>query len=703
MKGIHLFIVVLCLFIAKGINGQYIPSYVESSTGLSTPSWDGGRTEIELADINNDGNLDILSIGDHGSPYINTDEHGIMVWFGDGNGNWSDYENGNFGYGGIAVGDVNNDGYLDVGYAMHHNYSSNDFGDQLIEVALGDGTGQNWIPWDDGLATNGESWGMFGTDFADIDDDGDLDIGCNSFGASAGIHIYKNNGDGTWTQSFGFIGGNSTEDFVFGDVNNDGFPDFAAAQQYGTVYLNDGTGNFTLGDGNLPPAGSMGRFGPDLGDIDNNGTDELSFANDNGGVEVWKWSEGNQWTSMSNGLPASGSFQCTQLYDMNMDGFKDLIAFGDGFVRIWLGDGNGNWTQAVDITIPNQGTFTALRVDGDADHNGYPDIALVDEEGSFITYQNHLRFFKESSPADNLSIRAVYPSPNRYLHIGSVQTIKWISEVPSGNTSTVKLEISKNDTLGPWSLISSQLKNNGNYQWIVPDSLASSNPCRIKFTVYSGGDSVINYSSGFIIGPQPPTPVELTSFTATAEEGKVILKWQTATETNDNGFEVERSQKPDVGDLRSDGGSQSWEDIGFVRGNGTTTQSNSYSFVDNLTPSLAHTLNYRLKQIDFDGSYKYSNVVKVSFTNPTGFSLEQNYPNPFNPTTTIKYAIAKEANVTLKVYDVLGKEVATLVNEVKQPGNYEVEFDASKLTTGIYFYHFQAGNYSQVKKMILLK
>jgi hypothetical protein len=98
-------------------------SYVESSSGLQTPAMEGGRTEFEFGDVNGDGHVDIASIGDHGSPYIGTNEHGIMVWFGDGTGNWSVYQNGNFGYGGIGLGDVNGDGLMDVGYGMHHDYS----------------------------------------------------------------------------------------------------------------------------------------------------------------------------------------------------------------------------------------------------------------------------------------------------------------------------------------------------------------------------------------------------------------------------------------------------------------------------------------------------------------------------------------------------------------------------------------------------
>jgi len=480
MKRIILF--VFLVFSVSRLSGL---DYVESNNGLQNPELDGGATELEYADIDDDGNVDILSIGDHGSPYINSNQHGIMVWFGDGSGNWSVSQNGDFGYGGIAIGDVNNDGYKDVGYAMHHNYSTTDFGDQLIEVALGDGTGTSWTPWDDGLATSGETWGMFGTDFADIDNDGYLDIGSNSFGASAGVHVYRNNTDGTWTQTFGFIGGNSTMDFCFGDINKDGNADFVVNHQYGTVYFGDGSGAFTLADGNLPGGGTMGRYGTSLGDVDNDGGKDLAFVNSNGGVEVWLWEETEElWLDFCGTLPASGNYQKTQLCDMNADDFIDVAAFGDGNFTLWLGDSSGNWSQDAQFTTPPDGDCEAFRIGGDIDQNGYPDIVLVAVQSDWPSYQNHLYCFKENSTADALLISPVFPRGKEVFKQNSVQFIVWNSEVPAGVQSSVTLEYSATGSSGPWITIAENIKNNGKYQWNVPEITTSAN-CYLKLTVWT--------------------------------------------------------------------------------------------------------------------------------------------------------------------------------------------------------------------------
>ena len=190
-------------------------------------------------------------------------------------------------------------------------------------------------------------------------------------------------------------------------------------------------------------------------------------------------------------------------------------------------------------------------------------------------------------------------------------------------------------------------------------------------------------------------PVELTSFTADVSENDVLVEWITATETNNQGFEIQRR---DYGN--------EFAAIGFVEGNGTTTQTHSYSYTDkNLNGGKYY---YRLKQIDFDGSYEYSNVIEVSVNIPTVFSLEQNYPNPFNPATIIKYSIPENSYVTLKIYDILGDEIETLVNEEKPAGTYELEFnshssDVRNLTSGVYFYQLKAGSFVETKKMVLLK
>ncbi|MBE0551659.1 MAG: T9SS type A sorting domain-containing protein [Ignavibacterium sp.] len=189
-------------------------------------------------------------------------------------------------------------------------------------------------------------------------------------------------------------------------------------------------------------------------------------------------------------------------------------------------------------------------------------------------------------------------------------------------------------------------------------------------------------------------PVELTSFTASALDGNVVLNWITATELNNSGFQIERRKTKDEK-------SEEWRSIGFVSGNGTTTEKSFYSFTDQ--NPVAGKSYYRLKQIDFDGSFEYSSIVEVDFNLPIVFSLEQNYPNPFNPATSIQYTIRSKQNVQLLVYNVLGKEIATLVNEEKPAGDYKVNFDASKLSSGVYFYQLQAGSFVEAKKMILIR
>jgi|SRR5690554_35587 len=190
-------------------------------------------------------------------------------------------------------------------------------------------------------------------------------------------------------------------------------------------------------------------------------------------------------------------------------------------------------------------------------------------------------------------------------------------------------------------------------------------------------------------------PVELLSFNARVNSNSVILEWATASEKNNKGFEIERF------DGKWKMGEGKWEVIGFVNGKGTTTEVNEYSFIDNNI--TAGNYLYRIKQIDFDGTYKYSDAVEVEIALPDEFSLEQNYPNPFNPVTKIIWHSPVNTKQTLKVYDILGNEVATLVDEVKPAGTYTIEFNAEGLSSGIYLYQLRAGDFVSTKKFILMK
>jgi hypothetical protein len=190
-----------------------------------------------------------------------------------------------------------------------------------------------------------------------------------------------------------------------------------------------------------------------------------------------------------------------------------------------------------------------------------------------------------------------------------------------------------------------------------------------------------------------PLPVELTSFSATTIGSTVKLSWKTETEVSNYGFEVERYA------LSAE--RQAWEKIGFVNGNGNSNSPKSYTYEDK--DVTAGKYSYRLKQIDNDGQFEYSKTIEVDLGVPKKFELSQNYPNPFNPTTTIKFNLPEAGNVKLTLFNILGQEIKTLVNEFKESGVHTINFDASELNSGMYIYKIEAGNFVQTRKMTLVK
>ncbi len=206
----------------------------------------------------------------------------------------------------------------------------------------------------------------------------------------------------------------------------------------------------------------------------------------------------------------------------------------------------------------------------------------------------------------------------------------------------------------------------------------------------SGNTLISDISTGlYVLHFDGVTPVELISFTANVDGKNVELDWSTATETNDSGFEIQKKSGKD------------FHTIAFVKGAGTTTQSQNYSYADkDLTPG---NYTYRLKQVDYDGKYDYSEEVTAEILAPSEFILNQNYPNPFNPTTKISFQIPVNEFVSLKVYDTLGKEISTILEDNYSAGSYTVNFDASRYPSGLYIARLNAGNDSRSIKMTLLK
>lgn len=211
--------------------------------------------------------------------------------------------------------------------------------------------------------------------------------------------------------------------------------------------------------------------------------------------------------------------------------------------------------------------------------------------------------------------------------------------------------------------------------------------------------SATNFASGNLLSDDSqtsnttPLPVELSSFTSNVNRNEVTLNWTTSTETNNKGFEIERTKAAII----------NWESVKFVNGAGSSNAPINYSFEDKNLTSAKY--KYRLKQIDYNGNFKYyelSNEVEIGV--PSKFELSQNYPNPFNPQTKINFSLPFDTKVMLKVFDLTGREVAALVNgDVKPAGYYSVEFNGTGFASGLYIYRIQTDKETQSKKMVLVK
>lgn len=365
-------------------------------------------------------------------------------------------------------------------------------------------------------------------------------------------------------------------------------------------------------------------------------------------------------------------------YPLNDVCFKDPshgVIVGGSRTILRTIDGGQNW---IDESLPWSFSDQLLKAPPDLTSMSFIDL----NTGYAVGYYNTI--LKTTDGGDNWT----------YLSVGYGPFLEGVS-FPDENTGTVVCSsgIIKRTTDGG---LTWEIQQSGTYAWL--DKVCFSDP--IHGTIVGESGLILRTDNGGI-------PVELVSFTAECVDGSAVLNWMTSTETNNRGFDIERKSVPECNPSCNQPVSQSvnqsfnWEKIGFVEGAGTSTKSGLYSFTDKDLPSGIYS--YRLKQIDFDGSANYSREAVVEVSGPEEFMLYQNYPNPFNPSTKIKWYSHAAGWQTLKIFDILGKEIASLVNEYKTEGRYEYEFDGGQYPSGVYFCLLTAGKFTAVKKLVLLK
>ena len=365
-----------------------------------------------------------------------------------------------------------------------------------------------------------------------------------------------------------------------------------------------------------------------------------------------------------------------------------LVAmFSSSEMKIFIdGQFDNQMTVSKQPMINSETLYFGVDADGDWEYlKGELDEVRIYNRA--LTDLEIIKLYNEQSK----TITITYPKGGETFEAGSNPIITYSS---LGNSGYINLEYSIDGGI-TWNTIANNQLDDGDYkEWIIPNT--PSDKCKIRITDVDGDPSVISDSLFTITGV---VPVELVAFTSDLKEDKIIINWKTATETNNKGFEVERK-------LNS-----GWEKIGYIDGHGTTTIPTEYNYTDNFKyQSYRGIASYRLKQIDLDGSYHYSEEIKISidFT-PKEFILYQNYPNPFNPNTVIKYALPYESSVDIIIYNMIGQRVEEFKEGIKEAGYHNVNWQPGNISSGVYFYSINAkstdgkNNYSKTLKMLYMK
>jgi hypothetical protein len=465
-----------------------------------------------------------------------------------------------------------------------------------------------------------------------------------------------------------------------GDIDNDGDMDLITTvslmnNSKSVILINDGNANFTIG--NTYNHNSVQDFCPNA-DLDSDG--DLDFVTS----KNLYFNDGNgNFTSVD--FPVGGNYSVSEILSADYDADNDIDNVYIDYIsdlKEYKNNGFGSFTFFQNIQpgiFPNFGISSDLDCDGDIDliiaseggHHWKSDISIL-----MNNYCTHPSFSITGSSGiligseNNLYVSS---AENGYWDISNYETTQ--ASIPPNSTGDSVL-VSAGNSFGHFELF-------------------------FIATYDCGGDTILS-KHVFI---DNPLPVELSAFNSSVTGRNVTLSWSTNSELNNSGFDIEKLTSQSGSAIKNE-----WSKVSFVNGSGTISEPASYTFTDkNLSTGK---YKYRLKQIDFNGNFEYFELSEeVSIGIPDRFELSQNYPNPFNPVTNLEFGISELGFVSLKIYDITGRELVTLVNEVKEPGYYNIKFDASNLSSGVYFYRLVVSssnsmiteNFSAVKKMVVLK
>ena len=498
---------------------------------------------------------------------------------------------------------------------------------------------------------------------ADIDGDGVLDIIINKRIYPLGEEwAYKGDGTVLWTQSLNHVPASSA---AVGDITGDGIPEIIC-ESYLSLYAMDNTGNILPGfPFNLPAGVTNSYSSPVLADVDGDGIREIIFGSQSSSGQGYVHILKNDGSVYPGWPKITGNWVYTPPAVGYIDGDNILdIAVGDqvlsttpvDYVYAW----NVNGTALTGFPIGPVNAINSQIILGDLDDNGTIDL-ITDDNGA--------------------------PLYHGYSSDGSLLP-GWPISVSGDNSFYQMPALADVDNSGSLDLLGAGNQGFGSSAFVLIHLWDTGYP----FSADNYILPVFQYNerhNGVYGDIASAIPVELVSFSGTVSGNNVVLNWNTSTETNNRGFSIEKSTD-----------NNNFVEIGFVKGNGTTTQMSAYTFTDrNLNSGKYY---YRLKQVDFDGTFTYSNVVTADMDNFT-YRLTQNYPNPFNPATSISYDVPVKSFVRLEIFNTLGQKIQTLISGEKEAGNYTVKFNAVNLPSGMYLYKLTAGNFSQTRKMLLLK